>query len=143
MQYDESPFGHLEARRAYLAAQQENTGRTARVATTWTTVGSGEAVTTKAFDFGIRFIEEPCFTAGMALDETTRLQSGYYPRVNAGVYEWKKDNHDYYTGALIFFTIDTYGAGSISGEQPNYVIHHHLRFEGKALKDIPAHLLDF
>jgi hypothetical protein len=93
--------------------------------------------------FDLRFIEEPCFTTGFAVDESTDLVTGHYPRVSCGVYEWKKDNKGYYIGAWLFFTVDTIGPGAALGNEPNYKIHHHLKWEGKAIKDVPDHLLDF
>ncbi len=143
MQYDNDPFGLLEATRAHRDAIRENTGRTARCMATYTTVGVGETRLDKGIPFDITFIEEPCFTYGYALDDdSVDLVAGHYPRVGCGVYEWIRDNRGFYTGALLFFTVDTVGPGDTVGHEPNYTIHHHLRWEGTAIKDIPVHLLD-
>lgn len=149
MDYDtSSPFGDLEQRRARLEAQKENTARLAKSYATWTTKGIGEIIVPKAFAFDVTFVEEPAFTSGMALAEDQDLVKLHFPRAHAGVYDWvtipsPSGEKDYYKGAFIFFVVDTIGPGQITGTEPQYEINHHLVWEGLALKDLPAHLLDF
>ncbi len=142
MHYDSSPFALLEVRRAEVDTVRENSARRARSTATWTTQGIGEIRVDTWFDLGIRFVEEPCFTSGMVLDESTDLVSGHFPRAQAGVYEWHRDASGYYIGAYLFFIVDTVGPGQLPGVEPAYKIHHHLCWEGTAFKDLPAHLLD-
>jgi hypothetical protein len=140
--YNDSAYGLLLQDRARLDAARENTARTARSAITYTTTGIGELFTGVYLDLKTRFVEEPVFTSGMVLDHSTPLVSGHYPRAHTGVTEWHRDSSDFYVGAFLFFCVDTTGPGSLLGTEPNYVIHHNLVFEGKAIKDLPTHLLD-
>lgn len=142
MQYDDSPYAILEARRAAQETLRENAARRARCSTTWTTKGIGEIRVSSIFRFGLRFIEEPCFTSGMALDPDNDLVDGHFPRTAAGVYDWQLDPQGFYIGCWLFFCVDTVGPGLTPGVEPSYVIHHHLAWEGVAIKDVPGHLLD-
>ncbi len=142
MDYDGSGFALLEARRAQLEAQRENSARRAQCSLTYTTTGTGEIMLTTPLRFTMRFTEEPCFTYGMVLDADTDLVKGHFPRASGGVHDWLTDS-DLYVGAYLFFTVDTIGPGEVLGNEPNYKIHHHLRWDGMAIKDLPAHLLDF
>ncbi len=143
MDYDQTVAGHLRARDAYEQSIRDNSGGHARCELTWLTIGVGEANTSVALPFNVRFIEEPAFTSGFTLTGSVELVSGHYPRVSTGVYDWHIDNKGYYIGAWVFFTVDTIGPGAVLGDEPSYSISHHLKFEGKAIKDVPAHLLDF
>ena len=171
-----TPFGQLEARRAQLDAATENQARSSRTSLTYTTTGTGELTITTHLDLQNRFVEEPAFTCGFALDVSTPLVSGYFPRVGAGVREWVVDATGCYIGAYLCFTVDIGGSGSSTlsstptaaptgttttydealqalsateamlkfiMNEPSYVIHHHLVFEGKAIKNLPSHLVDF
>lgn len=143
MQYDESPFGSLEARRASLAAQHENTARMAKFYATWVTKGIGEVIISECLKFSITFLHEPAFTSGIALGDDVDLVPGHFPRATCGVYEWDRNSKGYYTGAYLFFVVDTLGPGQSVGNEPSYEIIHHLTWEGTAMKDLPSYLLDF
>lgn len=140
--YDKSFWGALEERRATLDAVEENSGRVAKHYATWTTKGIGEIKVTECFRFKILFLEEPIFTSGMALADDADLVDGHYPRATVGVYEWERTAAGHYTGAYLFFVVDTLGPGQTAGQEPQYEIVHHLAWEGKAIKNVPAHLLD-
>jgi hypothetical protein len=149
MNYDpDTVIGQTESRRAQIEAQKENTARRAKAYATWTTKGIGEILVPKAFYFGVTFIEEPTFVSGMALAEGSELVAGHFPRAACGVYEWVKQpapkgTKELFVGAFVFFVVDTVGPGQVLGSEPQYEIHHHLVWEGLAMKDLPAHLLDF
>lgn len=154
MYYDKTPFGDLEAHRAKIGAQAENTARLAKAYAFWVTSGVGEITLETPFKFNVAFLEQPSFNYGTVLDETNDLVPGFYPRVFAGVYDWVREtppgNIDgdnsitpFYTGAYVYFVVDTIGNGAaFTDNQPVYKIHHNLTWEGIALKDLPAHLLD-
>jgi len=137
MLYDSSPFSLLEAHRAQLAALRENASRMAKFYATWTTKGVGEIMVPTVFAFDIRFLEEPCFTSGVTLAGTLNPVTGHFPRATCGVYDWRTDTSGYYTGAYLYFCVDA------NGGNPNYEVVHHLAWEAAAIKDLPAHLLDF
>lgn len=134
--YDRDALGLLEIRGALKDAQKENSARQARNVATWTTTGVGEVKVEKCFAFAATFIYEPIFTSGYALDEDDDLVTGSFPRAYAGVYDWKRDTRGYYTGAWVFFVV------TANGRPVNYTLHHHLSWQGMALKDLPAHLLE-
>lgn len=154
MFYSQDPFGDLEAARSRREAQKENTSRLAKCYAFWTTTGVGEMRIDTAFRFNVSFIEPPSFSYGTVLDENDDLVTGFYPRVSAGVYDWVREvppgNADgddsllpYYIGAYVYFVVDTIGGGrAFQYSQPQYNLHHHLSWEGQAIKDLPAHLLD-
>jgi hypothetical protein len=142
MQYDDSPFGLLERRRSQLSAQAENTARMAKTYATWTTKGIGEIFVPTVIAFDVVFVEEPCFTSGIALAPGVELVTGHYPRAYAGVYEWSMNTDGHYKGAYLYFVVDTIGPGQVLGQEPSYEIIHHLAWEGTAIKDLPFHLLD-
>lgn len=149
MNYDsDNPFGEMELRRAQIEAQKENTARRAKCYATWTTKGIGEILAPKPFYFNVTFTEEPIFLSGMALAEGSDLIAGHFPRATCGVYEWVKQpapkgTKEHYVGAYVFFVVDTIGPGQVLGSEPQYTIHHNMLWEGLAMKDLPAHLLDF
>ncbi len=148
MIYNETAYGLLEAQRARRETVNANAGRAATVSTTWTTKGIGEVRITEPFYFGLLFLEEPVFTSGVVLDMAGKnpdLVKGHYPRAQAGIYEWVKPTDDHFTGAYLFFTVDTNGPGQTPGVEPNYVIHHHLQFQGQAVKTLalPWHFPSF
>jgi hypothetical protein len=138
------PFENMEARRGQVEAQRENTARLAKSFARWVTTGRGEIQVDSVFFFTCTFIAPPLFTSGFEIDESTPLKDGRFPRVNAGVWQWKQDTRGFYTGAWVYFTVDSLGPGQdYLRDDPLYKINHHLCFEGIALKDIPAYLLDF
>lgn len=151
MTYDDTVAGLLQRQRAFLDATNNNRGRVARVSATWTTIGGGEIRVANAFPFNVVFIEEPSFTSGVVLADGAQLVEGHFPRVHCGVFDWRQDKNGYYTGAYVYFVVDvnystaatSAGTGGAPGKIPNYEIHHHLRWEGTAIKTLPDHLLDF
>lgn len=140
--YDTSLWGAIEERRAHQRAIAENSGRIAKHYATWTTKGIGEIKIDECLRFKVTFIEEPTFTSGTVLAEDSDLVDGHYPRATAGVWEWEQTAKGLYTGAYLYFVVDTIGPGQTPGKEPQYEIVHHLVWEGKAIKNVPVHLLD-
>lgn len=134
--YDRDPYGLLEIRSALKDAQWENTARQAKTSVTWTTTGMGNIKVDHYLDLGITFMYEPAVSSGYALDEDDDLVDGSYPKAFAGVYDWKRTTSGYYTGVWVFFVVE------VTGKPVNYKIHHHFVFQGLAMKDLPAHLLE-
>lgn len=134
--YDRDPLGLLEIRSALKDAQRENSARQAKTVVTWTTTGMGAIKVDHYLDLGITFLEEPIVSTGYALDQDDDLVEGSYPKAFAGVYDWKLDTRGYYTGVWVFFVVET------TGKPVNYKLNHHFVFQGMALKDLPAHLLE-
>lgn len=160
MFYANEPYGDLETARSRREAQAENEARLAKAYAFWTTQGAGEYLAPQPFKFDVGFVEMPCFSYGYSVvtdEEDQQLITGYYPRAHAGVRDWVREvppgNQDdidpslvpYYTGAYVFFVIDIMGALGVDGTTafPNYTIIHHMKWEGLALKNLPAYLLDF
>lgn len=158
--YDESIAGAYHSLRAGESTQRENSARLAKSYAHWTTKGTGEFMVPTVFRFDVTFVQKPIFTYGAELIYPDDPVPGKYPRTHAGVYEWLRgnppgnvdgDNDDdpnddlmYYTGAWVYFVVDIIGGGlTYKPPQPSYGICHHMAFEGIAIKDLPAHLLDF
>lgn len=131
-------FGHLESHRAKIEQTRENGARLARAYAKYETNGWGEVLVKQAFDFGCTFLKEPSFTSGIIMRGP--LTIGRFPRVTAGVFGWKYDMRGYFTGAYVFFVVETAGFQANNGvlpnqEDPNYKIAHHMTFEGISFKD--------
>ena len=144
----------LEQRRAHIEQTRENSARLARAYATHRTTGWGEILVDTPVQFGCTFLKPPAVTSGMVLISSqtgneAEPVTNRFPRVNAGVWKWQQDVHDYYTGAYLFFVVETVGFQMTGGyfpytsSDPGYVIDHHLLFEGVSYKDFNVALLDY
>lgn len=146
-------FGPLEQHRQRIEQQRENSARLARAYVSTETSGWGEIIKPDVLDFGCTFISEPTFTTGAILrgdssGPTGQLASGRFPRISMGVWRWQHDAQNYYTGAYVFFVIETVGFQTSSGVlpvevDPGYRIGHHMVFEAVAYKNFPLDKLDY
>lgn len=138
-------FQALEQRRQNLDAIRENTARLASAHLTFSTHGWGEFKLPEVAYFSCTFIEMPNVTTGVALDGDLLVPTRY-PRVTAGVYRWLQDVKGYYTGAWVFFVVDTRSpyipVAATATADPGYDLIHYFHFSGIAAKILPAHLLD-
>ena len=128
----------------------------------FTTTGWGEFEAPDAQYFTTTFVKRPSVAHSFSIDGDT-LVDGRFPRVTAGVQKWLQDERGFYTGAWLFFVIETMGmqfqptyvlptdsdgmVGTVSvpypiPADPNYTIIHDFTFTGIAMKAIPAHLLE-
>ena len=129
---------------AWRLQNAENAARLAIVRVMFDSAGWGEFQAPEIFDFGIRFLEEPCVAYGCAIDGDA-LVPLRYPRCTGGVYRWATDIKGYYTGAWCFFVVDTLSPANIANvptEDPNYDINHYFTFSGVALKQLNDDFLD-
>jgi len=140
MTYVNSPFGDLERRRAQLEQIRQNTARLVKTQAHYRTSGVGEFRDETYIAFDCTFVELPCFTSGFSVESSTDVVAGRFPRVSVGVYDWRTNTRGFYTGAWIFFVVDT--AGFLEDAQVNYDIVHHLSWEGIGMKDLPGYLLE-
>ena len=155
-------FRALEQRRAEIAKTNENSARYASSFVTFKTHGWGEFVSPDAQRFTTTFTRQPSVSHGLALDGDT-LVDGRFPRVTAGVHKWLRDSDGHYTGAWLFFVVETmgmqfqrtYSLGQSDGtsvglvnvpvpipDDPMYDLVHSFTFTGIAMKAVPAHLLE-
>lgn len=155
-------FAALERRRADLGRHGENTARYATSFVSFKTTGWGEIVSEEAQYFTTTFTKRPSVSHSMSLDGDA-LVAGRFPRVSAGVHKWLTDANGFYTGAWLFFVIETMGIQSqrtyvlpVSDSErvgvvsvpapipadPNYEIIHDFTFTGVAMKAIPSYLLE-
>lgn len=153
----EDVFGSLENRRGQLECTRENSARLARSYGTHVTTGWGEIVAPDPIFFDCTFLNSPAVTSGVVVTSSTGgndndadgpLVAGRFPRVTAGVWRWVTDVNDNYTGAYVFFVVETAGfqftAGTLpSTPEPGYHLTHHLLFEGIAYKDFNPTALDY
>lgn len=136
------PFEAMEHRRQRIQQVDENSARLAKAFAMYDSTGWGEFTVPTVFDFGLTFVEEPSVSYGYALDGDTLVDTRF-PRCWGGVYKWKLDIKGFYTGAWVFFIVETQSSFIDTGEaDPNYDINHYFTFEGVAYKDLPAYLLD-
>lgn len=158
----EPGFDALETRRSHLLSVAENSARYASSFITYKTTGWGEFLCDEAEYFTTTFVKQPSVSHSFSMDGDT-LVEGRFPRVTAGVHKWIQDADGFYTGAWLFFVVETTG---IQGRQtyvlptsadgsvglvtapnpippdPNYEIVHSFTFTGVAMKSIPAHILE-
>lgn len=147
---DYDVFFAQEMHRSRVAQTKENTARAARSYAFYTTTGTGEIQVPDVFRFNCTFVKEPGFLNGVSLEEETvagddapDLVLTHYPRVTAGVYRWQRNVKGFYTGAWLFFVVDsTAPYSTLLTSEPKYVLKHTIAFEGLALKDLPDYLLD-
>lgn len=159
----EPGFEALEARRGQLDAIRENTSRLAVSQCSFHTHGWGEFKIPAATYFTSTFIDRPFISTGMSIRGDALIPTRY-PRVTAGVYRWVQDVKGFYTGAWVFFVIDTLGVTNqsvvdgtsglttvvpafpsvppLAANDPGYDLIHDFSFIGIAIKALPSHLLE-
>lgn len=139
----EPGFQALEQRRGQLDAIRENTARLATAQMTFATHGWGEFKLPEVAYFGVTFIERPLVSYGVSVDGDALVPTRF-PRVTAGVYKWLQDVKGFYTGAWVFFVVDTQSLfiPTTVTTDPGYDLIHDFQFTGIAAKILPAHLLD-
>lgn len=140
----------LQRQRSQAEQTAENTARTAWSWGSFDTTGSGEIVLATPQAFTCTFIYEPDIAHGFSIDPSTPPKAGRFPRVSAGVSGWVKNSQGFFTGAYVFFAIDTSGpdvdpgpsttggVNSLNDPPPSYLLHHTFTFSGVALKDLPS-----
>lgn len=156
-------FEAMEQRRHQLMTNAENSARYASSFITYKTTGWGEFLCDEAEYFTTTFVKQPSVSHSFSMDGDTLIE-GRYPRVTAGVHKWLQDSDGFYTGAWLFFVVETVGVqgrdtyvlptaadGSVVGlvtapvpipADPNYEIIHSFTFTGVAMKAMPAHILE-
>lgn len=139
-----SPWEDFERHRGYVNQQAENASRHALAMGTFLTTGWGEVVFSDCFDFEMTFTERPTVSYGVSLGGDNDLVATRYPRATGGVYRWKQDVHEFYTGAWCYVTIDTRSPFIATSEaEPGYTLYHDFLFQGNAVKVLPDYLADF
>jgi hypothetical protein len=113
----------------------ENSARPADVFSMTPTMGSGETQVEDAIDFGLVFIQEPVMSYGYRVDEELgdELVPGNFPRSWGFVSDYVTNARGHYLGAYVSLIVEALGA-----PPPNYAITHYFRFQGIALKALPA-----
>lgn len=158
----EPGFQAQEQRRGFLEATRENSARYASAYVSFATKGWGEFVSPTAQYFTTTFVKRPSVAHSFSVDGDT-LVDGRFPRVTAGVHKWLQNEQGFYTGAWLFFVIETMGmqfaptyamptdADGLVGTvavplpippDPDYDLIHDFTFTGVAMKAIPAYLLE-
>lgn len=140
-------FSPLENHRQRTEQRRENSARLARAYVKTETVGWGEIIKQEVLEFGTTFLTEPFFTNGPILRGdssglTGQLVPGRFPRITTGVWRWQHDEKGYWTGAYVFFVVETDGFQMSGGvpspdADPNYTIAHNMVFEAEAYKALP------
>lgn len=155
-------FASLERRRADVNRHTENTARYASSYVSFKTTGWGEFLSPTAEYFTTTFTKRPSVSHSLSLDGDS-LVEGRYPRVTAGVHQWLQNERGFYTGAWLFFVVETVGLQSLRTyvlptseservglasvpvpipADPNYEIIHDFTFTGIAMKAIPSYVLE-
>lgn len=124
-----SLFANLERRRVELGRTAENSARSARLLLVYRTKGNGELRIDSPLDFGLWYVEQPVITTGVSL-KSGRLHATQYPNACAGVWRWTKNAKGLYTGAKLFFVVDSGGR--------DYDLEFSLVFEATAIKMMPG-----
>lgn len=139
----EPGFQALEQRRGRLDAIRENSSRLATCQLSFKTHGWGEFKLPKVTYFTSTFVTRPFMASGVSIDGDALIATRF-PRVSAGVYRWLQDIEDYYTGAWVYFVVDTRSPfiSTTVATDPGYDLIHDMQFTGIAIKQLPAHLLD-
>ena len=132
----------MERRRQQVQQVNENSARLAQAFAMYDSTGWGEFTVQAVFDFGLTFVEEPVVAYCYALDGDTLVDTRF-PRAWGGVYKWKLDSKGFYTGAWVFFVVETRSSFiETSAAEPGYEINHYFTFTGIAYKDLPTYLFD-
>ena len=151
----------LEQRRGLLQQTSENSARYASSFVSFNTTGWGEFISPDCQYFTTTFIDRPSVAHCLSIDGDD-LVEGRFPRVTAGVHKWLQDERGHYTGAWLFFVIETMGLQfqeiyvmptPADGEvgtvhmpsaippDPGYHMIHDFTFTGIAMKSLPSHSL--
>lgn len=135
---------NLEAHREYLRRTSENATRQAAAYATFESTGWGEVSFETLCEFGLSFIEVPAVSyAYVCVDD--QIVPTRYPRSFGGVERWQRNSKGFYVGANCFAIVETQSSflPTTIMTDPNYVITHHFKFEGIAIKDIGTeHLME-
>lgn len=150
-----------EMRRRQVMDVSENGARYASSFITFTTHGWGEFQSPDAQLFDTTFIKVPSISHSFYVDGDS-LVDGRFPRVTAGVYRWVQNERGHYTGAYVFFVVETTGLqmqpiyvlptaadGNVAlvsakvpvPPDPNYDLVHSFTFTGVAMKTLPSSAL--
>lgn len=119
---------NLESRRGQVEQIRENSSRPGRAFRHYRTTGAGHLIEPVVFEFGVSFVELPNFTFGASVDEAVELPETP-PTYCAGVYKWRKNGDDFYTGAWCWFVVEGF-------DDDSFALIFSLSFEGVASKDI-------
>lgn len=151
-------FQAQEQRRRHLLDTSENSARYASSFITWHTHGWGEFQSPNVQYFDTTFMEVPSISHCFYIDGDA-LVPGRFPRVTAGVHRWVQNERGHYTGAWLFFVIETVGLQftstyvlptAVDGNvalvsatvpkppDPNYDLIHSFTFTGVAMKTLPS-----
>jgi hypothetical protein len=97
---------------------------------------SGEIQHPDVLSFETTFVEEPVMSYGYRIDEEEgdELVVGQFPRCTGFVFDWRRNTKGFYLGAFVGVCIDV----PTGSETPSYFITHYFRFQGIAIKDLPA-----
>jgi hypothetical protein len=147
-------FRAFEQTRGLRERTRENSARLARAYAKHQTTGWGEILLADPIMFGCTFPDPPAVTSGVVVESSTAagddepLVNGRFPRVTVGVWKWVTDVRDHYTGAYLFFVVETmgyqaYGNVYPTTPDPGYTLTHHLLFEGISYKDFNPAKLDY
>lgn len=123
---------------------KENQARPAFATLTYTTKGNGEFIAPAVLDFGVTFIEEPAFSHGAFISKIPNQTRWMFPRTEAAVLRWQRDNKTgFYTGAFMIYMVDvTSRLRRVPQEIPSAEVHHHLVFQGQAIKALPPKVME-
>lgn len=130
------------------------------------THGWGEFKMPTAAYFTATFTTRPTISCGTSIEGDALVETRF-PRVTSGVHRWIRDISGFYTGAWVFFVVDTAspyltvnemrtvevdapvevdwsedGLPTPVIEDPGYDLIHDLTFMGIAIKALPSYLLD-
>jgi hypothetical protein len=154
-------FQASEQRRGQLLHTAENSARYASSFITFSTSGWGEFQSPNAQYFDTTFIRVPSISHSFYIDGDT-LVDGRFPRVTAGVHRWVQNERGHYTGAYLFFVVETVGLqfqsiyvlptaadGNVAlvaakvpvPPDPDYDLVHSFTFTGVAIKSLPSRAL--
>lgn len=96
----------MEAHRGRIEQVRENSARLAQSYATYATTGDGEFLIELPNLFGCTFTERPVVAYSYAL-QADEIIAGSMPQSTGGIREWVQDARGFYTGAYVFFVINT------------------------------------
>lgn len=149
MEAFDSPWLDYEKRRSTVNQIGENSARQANAFATFVTTGWGEVQFPDCYEFDLTFAERPFVSYSYSViknalvDEDEILVPTRFPRAFGGVFGWKQNTHDFYTGAWCFAVVDTQSPYILTAEvDPFYTIQHHYTFSAMGIKDLPEYQVD-
>lgn len=149
-------FTEISQSLALQRAIAGSTGTTARSMHKFDSLGMGSFRLNAAFDFEVKFTEEPLFTSGVIVKPGTPIPPvGMEPNATVGVWKWQREG-PLWTGAYVWFAVSQTvvgpstlqideviatglrGGGGITYRQAAEKLHltHHMCFEGFAIRDV-------